>query len=113
MAAPDRTDRPEPATDHDGGGGALTVVDVPDASRYELRLDGERVGLADYSIDGSVVTVPHVETDPAHRGRGYAATLMAGLLDDLRDRGRTIVPRCPFAASYVRDHPETQDLLAG
>ena len=90
----------------------LSVVDVPERSRFELRLDGERVGLADYTVRDGVVTVPHVETDPAHRGQGFAAELMAGLLDELRERGQTIRPLCPYAAAYVREHPEVQDLVA-
>lgn len=89
----------------------LHVIDVPDVSRFELRLDGQRVGLADYSIDGDVVTVPHVETDPAHRGQGFAAILMDGVIDSLRANGQTIRPVCPYAADYMRRHPETQDLL--
>ena len=90
----------------------LTVVDVPERSRFELRLGDERVGLADYTVHDDVVTVPHVETDPAHRGQGFAAELMAGLLAQLREDGRTIRPLCPYAAAYVREHPEVQDLVA-
>lgn len=90
----------------------LTVVDVTDASRFELRLGGERVGLADYSLDGDVITVPRVETDPVHRGKGFAATLMAGVLDSVRSSGRTIRPNCPYADAYMRRHPDTADLRA-
>ncbi|MGB3734256.1 MAG: GNAT family N-acetyltransferase [Ilumatobacter sp.] len=89
----------------------LSVIDVPDSSRFELLLSGERVGLADYSVSGDVVTVPHVETDPAHQGQGFAAVLMEGVLESVRTRGQTIRPVCPYAAAYMRRHPETQDLL--
>jgi predicted GNAT family acetyltransferase len=91
----------------------LTVVDVADRHRFELLLDGHRVGLADYSVHGDVVTVPHVETDPVHRGKGFAAELMAGVLDSIRSRGQTIRPLCPYAAAYMRERPETLDLVAG
>ena len=89
----------------------LSVVDVPESSRFELRLAGERVGSASYSLDGDVMTVPHVETDPAHRGQGFAAVLMGGVIDSIRANGRTIRPVCPYAAAYIRRHPESQDLL--
>ena len=91
---------------------ALTVLDVPEVSRFELLLDGERVGLADYSLDGDVMTVPHVETDPEHQGKGFAAVLMAGVLESVRHRGRTIRPVCPYADAYMRRHPDTADLRA-
>lgn len=90
----------------------LTVVDVPEASRFELQLDGERVGSADYSISDGVMTVPHVETEPVHQGQGFAARLMRGLLESVRSNGQTIRPICPYAAAYMRRNPDTQDLLA-
>ncbi len=90
----------------------LQVVDVPAASRFELMLDDERVGLADYSISGDVMTMPHVETDPAHQGQGFAAILMAGVIDSLRTNGQTIRPVCPYADVYMRRRPETLGLLA-
>jgi uncharacterized protein len=90
----------------------LTVVDVIEHQRFELLLDGELVGLADYSVDGSVITVPHVETDRAHRGKGFAAALMVGVLDSVRSNQQTIRPLCPFAARYIDERPETHDLMA-
>src|SRR3712207_1337875 len=47
---------------HDPMSAQGTVVrDAPERSRYELVV-GERVlGFADYSLDGRVITVPHVE----------------------------------------------------
>ncbi len=88
-----------------------TVRDNPDRQRYELVIDDEIVSIADYSLRGDSLVVPHVETNPAHRGQGNADRLMAGMLADLRATGRTIVPLCPFAADYIRQHPGEQDLL--
>ncbi len=88
------------------------VRDNPERERYELVVDDRIVSIDDYSSDGSTIVVPHVETDPSMRGQGMADRLMRGLLDDLRARNMTIVPRCPFAAAYVRDHPDDADLLA-
>lgn len=98
--------RPEPSSD----AAQLTVVDCPDNQRYELHLDGERVGLADYSLDDGVLTIPHVETDPAHSGKNFAASLMAGVLDEVRSRNLTVRPVCPYADSYMRRNPDTEDL---
>lgn len=81
--------------------------------RYELRADGELVGHADAVSRDGVVTVPHVETVVHHRGKGYAARLMSGLVDDVRSRGQRIDPVCPYARAYVRERPELHDLLAG
>jgi len=89
-----------------------TVRDNPERQRYELVVDGHIVSIADYQENGATLVVPHVETDPRYRGQGMADRLMAGMLADLRARERTIVPTCPFAADYIRLHPDEQDLLA-
>ena len=79
-----------------------TVADNPSESRYELRIGDELVSLADYRRSDGVLTVPHVETKPSHRGQGFAAMLMDGIIDDLRARSLTIHPTCPYAAAYMR-----------
>jgi predicted GNAT family acetyltransferase len=89
-----------------------TVTDNPTERQYELWLGDERIGLATYAHTDGVVTVPHVETDPAHQGNGYAALLMDGLIDDLRARSLKIRPLCPYAAGYMRERPDTHDLYA-
>lgn len=88
------------------------VRDNPDAKRYELWLGDVLVCLADYARTDGVVTVPHVETDPAYREQGFAAMLMDGVIDDVRARSFTVRPLCPYAASYMRDRPDTHDLYA-
>jgi hypothetical protein len=37
---------------------------------------------------------------------------MTGALDLIRERGLKVVPVCPYAAAFIRRHPEYQDLLA-
>lgn len=80
--------------------------------RYELVVDGHLVGVADYRVDGDVVTLPHTEIDPAQRGRGLGAILVQGALDDVRAQGRTVVPTCWYVREYIDLHPVEADLLA-
>lgn len=89
------------------------VTDRPERQRYELTTDEGLIAWADYSLDGDTVVVPHVETALAHRGRGNAARLMDGVVDDLRATNRSIRPVCPFAVRYLRERPETSDLVVG
>lgn len=89
------------------------VTDNPEASRFELRdqSTGEIISFADYQNRDGTLVVPHVETSMAHRGQGNADRLMAGIVTHLRSTNRKITPLCPFAAGYLRDRPETHDLL--
>lgn len=65
-----------------------------DRSRYELFVDGELVGIADYRVMGDVTVIPHTEIDRAKRGQGLGAVLVQGALDDMRTTRRTVVPEC-------------------
>ena len=87
------------------------VADVPDAGRFELRREGELVGFATYHRRADATVVPHVETLVEHRGQGYAARLMAGIVEILRREGRTMVPQCSFAADYLRARPADADVV--
>jgi predicted GNAT family acetyltransferase len=80
--------------------------------RYELRADGELLSWARFSVDADVVTVPHVETEPQHRGNHYSSTLMEGLVEDLRARDLRIEPLCWVARSHVESLPDAASLLA-
>lgn len=90
--------------------GDADVVDTGD--RYELRLDGEVVALADHRRSGSTLVVTHTEVPPALEGRGLAGRLTRALLDDVRAQGLTVVPACPYTAAWIRRHPDYADLVA-
>ena len=89
-----------------------TVVNVPPASRYELLLDGRRIGLLAYQRHKSRIALTHTEVTPACMGRGFGSRLAAAALDDAREQGLTVVPLCPFIAAYMDRHPEYRDLVA-
>lgn len=90
----------------------LKVVENSDESQFELRRDGEVVSVASFGERGDTVVIPHVGTEPQYRGQGYASKLMDGVIEILRETDRKIMPLCPFAASYMRDNPQHQDILA-
>lgn len=82
------------------------------ASRYELWVDGEVVGTADYTLRGDTVVLPHTVIDPVHRSQGLGAVLVKGALDDIRAAGRTVIPACWYVRAYIDDNPDERDLLA-
>jgi predicted GNAT family acetyltransferase/glutaredoxin len=88
------------------------VLDAPEASRYELRLDGRLVGLAAYRRRDGRIAFTHTEVDETLAGRGFGSRLAAAALDDASRRGLDVVPLCPFIASYIKRHPEYERLVA-
>lgn len=91
----------------------MQVHNNPDKSRYELLLDdGDVAGIADYSIDGDRIVMPHTEIEHRYRGRGLGAVLVRAALEDVRESGRSVVPLCWFVAEFIDQHPEFRDLVA-
>ena len=90
----------------------LEVRNNPERSRYELVVDGDLAGIADYSVRDDRVVMPHTEIEKQRRGQGLGAVLVRHALDDLRSTGRTVVPRCWFVAQFIDEHPEYRDLVA-
>jgi predicted GNAT family acetyltransferase len=81
-------------------------------SRYELIVDEQIIGIADYRVDGDVVILTHTEIVAPRRGQGYGAILVRGALDDVRAGGRTVVARCWFVDRFLDEHPDYADLRA-
>jgi predicted GNAT family acetyltransferase len=90
--------------------GAVVRHDA-DRHRYEYVVDGRPLAVAEYRTHGDTAVMHHTYTHPSFRGRGYAASVVAAALDDLRARGMQIVPQCPFVAEFVAAHPQYQDLV--
>lgn len=90
---------------------AFAVVHVPQASRFEVVLDGHRA-ICDYRQSGDVLELPHTVVPPALEGRGIAAAMVAAALAWARGQGWKVRPTCSYVAAYMRRRPETGDLLA-
>jgi uncharacterized protein len=80
------------------------VRDNPDRSRYEVFLDGRLAGSALYLLHDGRITVVHTEIDEAYEGSGLGGFLARGVLEDVKARGLTLEPLCPFLAGYIRRH---------
>jgi len=80
-------------------------------SRYELVVDAEVVGVAEYRREGDTLVFPHTEVKSSLRGRGMGARLVRAALDDARAHGHRVVPRCWYVAEFIDANPEYQDLL--
>jgi uncharacterized protein len=90
----------------------LTVVDVPEANRYEARFGDKVAGFAEYTLDGDRIVFTHTVVDPAYEGEGVGSTLARAALDDARARALIVVPRCPFIRGWIARHPDYANLVA-
>lgn len=76
------------------------------ASRYELVVEGELAGFAEYQLTDGGITFTHTVVDDAYEGRGLGSVLARSVLADAKDRGLAVTPRCSFIRDYLERHPE-------
>jgi uncharacterized protein len=90
----------------------VQVIDVPERTRYEARVDGALAAFADYIPTGELLAFTHTEVLPAFEGKGVGSTLVREALDDVRGRQRSVLAVCPFVSGWIARHREDYgDLL--
>jgi predicted GNAT family acetyltransferase len=89
-----------------------TVQDNPEAEQYEIRDGGRVLGVAVYQRRGDTFVFTHTEVDPDEGESGLGSTLVRGALDDVRARGGSVEPQCPFVRGWIERHQEYADLVA-
>jgi uncharacterized protein len=89
----------------------ISVVDVPDRSRFEIRVDGEVAGFTEYRRRPGLIAFIHTLTDPRFEGQGLASDLVRTALSEARADGLSVLPFCPFVRAYIARHTEYLDLV--
>ena len=59
-----------------------------------------------------MLTFRHEEVPSTREGKGVGSALARGALELVRGYGLKVIPRCPFIAHFIRQHPEYQDMVA-
>ena len=88
-----------------------TVVDNPEARRFELLVDGQLAGIAAYDRSPGTMSLTHTEVYPSFEGRGLGSVLAQRALDLIRDEGAAVLPYCPFIRRYIQRHQDYLDLV--
>ena len=86
-------------------GEAIAVRDVPAEHRFIAEDDGMFAQLIYKTAPGRLVLV-HAEVPEHLAGRGIGGSLVRAALDRAVVEDLTVVPRCPFARRWLKDHPE-------
>ncbi|MCV7383612.1 GNAT family N-acetyltransferase [Mycolicibacter longobardus] len=84
---------------------------IHDDGQYQITVDGEKAGFADYVDTGEQRIFHHTVIEKAFGGRGLATALIGAALEDTRTAGKRIVPTCSFVEGYINKHPEYADLV--
>ncbi|GAA4834345.1 hypothetical protein GCM10023354_12400 [Garicola koreensis] len=88
------------------------VLNNEEKTRFEITVDGEPAGFADYrQAPREVRSFLKTEVDPAYRGQGLGGQLIKAALDSTRDSGLGVLPYCPAFQSFITKNPEYLDLV--
>ncbi len=87
----------------------LEVIHNPTENRFETWIDGYLSKL-DYIQDGKNFVITHVGVHPEFRGQGVAGKIVQVGLEYAKENSLRVVPMCPYAAAYIRRHPEYAEL---
>lgn len=75
--------------------------------RYRATQDGLEVAYSEVDpISADGLLIKHTEVIPAHEGQGIGGALVRHMLEDARRQGRGVIPACPYAAAFIKRHPE-------
>lgn len=85
---------------------ATNVTHNEAASRYELTVDDQLIGIADYRRAGDVVDFVHTEIAPSHESQGLGSSLVEAALEDVKRQSLTVLPHCWFVRDHIAEHPD-------
>ncbi len=80
--------------------------------RFELPTDAGTAILEYAELPGGVLDLTHTLVPRPDRGKGAGRALVRAALEHARDRGKRIVPTCPYVGAWIERHPEFRDLVA-
>ena len=89
---------------------APTVTYNAAAHRFECHVDGLLCELT-CELVGGVMHLNHTGVPSPLEGRGLAAALVRAAFDHARASQLRVRPLCSYVQTYLRRHPEAQDLL--
>ena len=81
------------------------ITDVPAENRFVFRENDALAELV-YELNGTRLTLIHTGVPEALGGRGIGGRLVRASIARGAREGLTIVPWCPFARSWLKEHPD-------
>jgi predicted GNAT family acetyltransferase len=90
---------------------SLAVTHNVSLRRFESQAGDGPLAFLAYTFESDRVTFDHTFVPDELRGRGMAASLVRAALDEARQRGWKILPRCSYVAGFIERNPEFADLV--
>jgi len=89
----------------------ITLTESERRGRYAFLHEDGRESELTYSIRPEGLAWDHTFTPRDLRHEGAAKALLLHAIEDMRKRGKQVIPVCPYVSLQFDRHPEWQDVL--
>jgi predicted GNAT family acetyltransferase len=89
----------------------LDVLNDAEHGRWIATLGAEAIAELPYRYVGGRAVLLSTWVDPVYRNNRVATELVARVLDEIRENGKTITIICPVVGEFIARHPEYADLI--
>ncbi|MEM1257419.1 MAG: GNAT family N-acetyltransferase [Bacteroidota bacterium] len=86
------------------------LIDNIEKKQYEFHVNGETPRI-EYIRAKEKIYLTHTEVPKGLEGQGIGTELIRQALEDVKAKGLTLVPLCPFVALFIKRNPEYKELV--
>ncbi|MBI4866949.1 MAG: N-acetyltransferase [Candidatus Wallbacteria bacterium] len=87
------------------------VTHQPDRGCFVIPVDNGDEVLLEYRSGAGALDFYHTFVPESARGKGLAEKVVQAGFAFARSRGLRVIPTCSYIGTYLRKHPEDQDLI--
>lgn len=85
--------------------------DDTDGGRYFVAIDGDEAEMTYTKLGPALISIDHTFVPDSMRGKGVAQALALNAVEDARETGWKIIPRCSFMQAQVKRHTDWADVI--
>ena len=86
------------------------IVNNKERSQFEYHEEGE-IARLEYRFKNADMVLMHTEVPKVLEGRGIASRLAKFAFEQAKQQQRKVLVYCPYISSYLRRHPEYDELV--
>ena len=88
----------------------INIINNTQQQQFEVHKDGE-IAVLVYRFYKDDIALMHTEVPAKLQGRGIASALAKHALEWAKEHNKKVMVYCPFVASYLKRHPEYNELV--
>lgn len=88
----------------------LSVTNNEQKHRFEGEYEGN-TAFIDYKLQGDIYDLTHTEVPKEIEGRGVGTQLVKATLENIKEKGKSVKPTCPFIAHFIEENQEYKSLV--